>query len=703
MKHGRKIIVGITVVFAASVFWLASARVAEASVIRKPPINLGLVGYWSFDVGKGGLTAVDQSGSGNTGTLTNMDAGSDWVDGKLGQALDFDGSNDHITIPDGSNFKPSGSVSISAWVKTTANTAGDADIILGRGGSGGDDGYSLEVRGNKASFYSQNGGPFATGDVQSDADVNDGIWHHLVGVYDTSNNMIYLDGSLASTTAVGFTTILHDASATPTIGKRPDQLSLYFNGLIDEVRIYNRALSANEVARLYRLQKPKILTPNNTGLVGYWSFNEGAGGYAGDMSGNGNTGTLTNMDAGSDWVDGKLGQALDFDGSNDYVLVSSQLGQPTNVSLCSWVKLNAKDTTGAEVMSFTDRLALRMDDTTGPTGFYYHGTGWNNTAAGTANNIAGTGWRHVCFTHDDASDSQNLYIDGVLKKSTSYTQSIVWSGSTLNIGRHPSSGNFDFNGSIDEVRIYNRALSAAEVAGLYSTGLAKINTSPRGQLTNGLVGYWTFDGPDLSFVTNLATDVSGNGNHGRLTNMSTTSAPVIGRLGQALDFDGVNDQVVIPDSSPLDVNTMTLSAWVKPTTPANSNYVMIAKWQSVASSKSYFFILHPSTRTVNVSLTTNCSTQTNFTSNSTIPLDTWTHVAATYDGSQVVFWVNGVADGQTSFSGTICSAGSHVSIGHNPDSGAGSSQFLNGSIDEVRIYNRALSAAEIKRLYNMGR
>src|SRR3989344_7070946 len=80
---------------------------ADAATISKPMQSLGLVGYWSFDVGKPGAKAVDMSGRGNNGTLTNMNTTAAWVGGKVGNALDFDRVNDYVTITPISNIRGS--------------------------------------------------------------------------------------------------------------------------------------------------------------------------------------------------------------------------------------------------------------------------------------------------------------------------------------------------------------------------------------------------------------------------------------------------------------------------------------------------------------------------------------------------------------------------------------------------------------------
>ena len=106
----------LSAAIALAAVFLAPAG-ASAANLAKPANNLGLGGYWSFDDGAG-TAASDLSGSGNAGTLTNMDSATDWVAGKRGKALDFDGSNDYVTMGDVLDMG-TGDFTVSVWVKTT--------------------------------------------------------------------------------------------------------------------------------------------------------------------------------------------------------------------------------------------------------------------------------------------------------------------------------------------------------------------------------------------------------------------------------------------------------------------------------------------------------------------------------------------------------------------------------------------------------
>ena len=398
----------------------------------------GLVSHWQLDEGIG-TTAID-SIDGNNGIIN----GAAWTTGVSGDALSLDGVNDYIDLGNPANLQP-GTVSLSVWFKTTA-TGG---MIMRKRLYG----YGLEVlpAGNISFWiYTADAAKFTA--TSSNA-YNDNLWHHAVGVYGGSMVMLYIDGSPVASASAG--TIFYGAGAI-AIGRDGNSPGSYFKGLVDDVRIFQGELSAQEVLELYN---------QSSGLVSHWKFEEGSGTNAMD-SVDGNNGTIV----GATWTPGMVGGGLGFDG-NDFVKITGLLGQSQNTTISAWTNLSASDTTGAEVISLGDHVAVRLDNTggRGVTGFYYDGTTWRSTTTGIVH--AGTGWHHVVYVIDDANNLQRIYIDGIQKGFTAHTQSISYAGLGSNtfIGKHGNnSGNYDFNGIVDDVRVYHKVLSAEEVQGLYN-------------------------------------------------------------------------------------------------------------------------------------------------------------------------------------------------------------------------------------------
>ena len=172
-------------------------------------------------------------------------------------------------------------------------------------------------------------------------------------------------------------------------------------------------------------------------------------------------------------MDATRGQVLSLDGVDDSVQISGHFGDPANVTLAAWVKLTTADTQGAEVITLGDSAGIRLDDQGRLFGFMWNGSSWEFTTYDVT--LAGTGWHHVAYSFNDAANTGMLYLDGVQVASSTSTNSIVYTATTdanINadsfIGRHASSTSYDFNGLIDDARVYSRALSAAEIATLAS-------------------------------------------------------------------------------------------------------------------------------------------------------------------------------------------------------------------------------------------
>ena len=370
------------------------------------------------------------------------------------------------------------------------------------------------------------------------------------------------------------------------IGNIESGSNRYFNGSIDEVRIYDRALSASEITELYnqganRLAKVNVNQKTDvvgSGLVGYWTFDgqdtDWGANTVNDMSTNSNNGTITNMSTSTDAVSGIIGQALDFDGDNNYVDVPDSASLRVadgDFSVSFWLKRDAissviENLVGTEngVSNYLGwSIRLGGSDTIS----FYVNDGAGQKLAGGGEVLVVNEWYHFVGVVD-SGNTIYYYLNGTLQDSTSLAGETAFEKNYgLDIGNIESGSNRYFNGSIDEVRMYNRALSASEITELYNQGaekLLKVNMPQTDLMPNGLVGYWTFDGQDTNWGTNKTNDLSGNSNTGTMTSMSTSTSPVAGIVGQALEFDGTNDFVNISNSASLDITgSITVSVWFK--------------------------------------------------------------------------------------------------------------------------------------------
>jgi hypothetical protein len=203
----------------------------------------------------------------------------------------------------------------------------------------------------------------------------------------------------------------------------------------------------------------------------------------------------------------------------------------------------------------------------------------------------------------------------------------------------------------------------------------------------GLVAAYSFnEGTGTALI-----DRTGLGHTGTLAGATWTTA---GKFGGALSFDGVNDWVTINDANDLDLTTgMTLEAWVYPTANgAGSWRNVIIKERSSGEVYNLYANADTNAPKVYVIRAAQPNTPLDAFGTNQLPLATWTHLAATYDGTMLRLYVNGVEVGMRAVSGALLTSTGALRIGGN----SLWSEFFAGRIDDVRIYNRALTATQIQ-------
>jgi hypothetical protein len=337
--------------------------------------------------------------------------------------------------------------------------------------------------------------------------------------------------------------------------------------------------------------------------------------------------------------------------------------------------------------------------------------GSNRIAVHSNDNIlAANNWHHVVVTYNGSlaqASRLKIYVNGIDQTATGDVVSIgtLTDISVTNtwLGHDNSSVDPNFNGLIDDVRIYNRALSADEIKRLYKIGAtAKLGVvSNSTSLNKGLVGWWNFDGKTVSGTR--VFDASGNGNYGTMTNGPTLTE---GKLGQGMGFDGGDDYATLNKNTSFNISQGTVSVWVYAERDGGE---VITFGDGSANGDNGFEFAFGATGKITPKL---------FISgvfiwraqSPAVSFNTWHHVVVTVDGTGNKVFVDGIqqsltyVDGSaasTEFFDDIYSNASTIDIGRLNTTNFPT--YFDGTIDDIRIYNRALSADEVKRLYNMGR
>ena len=501
----------------------------------------GLMASYAF-VENGGSTAADSSGNGNTATLFG---GTTWVSGHTGSGLSFDGSTGYSTAP---SVPYVANWTVSAWVRSPA--------------APGASGYSGPVHREKnfqinwnhvdpafrgaaalnvgGTWYAASFGPLAAN-----------TWYFLAATYDGETLNAYTNGVLVTSNTAPSGPASSDANPL-TFGKHA-AASYFFQGNIDDVRVYNRALSTAEiqtdmntpvggggggdttppsititsptsnptyasstsplalggtasdnvgvtqvtwsnsaggsgiasgttswtVSSIVLQPGTNVLTvtasdaannigtdtltvtytPSVSGLMAAYNFDEGSGSIAADASGNGNTATLF---GGATWVTGHSGNGLSFDGGSGYSTAPS-VPYVANWTISAWVRSPAAPGASGYAGPVHREKNFQINwnhadpNFRGAAAVNVGGT-WYAASFGT---LAANTWYFLAATYD--GETLNAYSNGALVTSNAAPSGPASSDpNPLTFGKHAANSYF-FQGSIDDVRVYNRALSLSEI------------------------------------------------------------------------------------------------------------------------------------------------------------------------------------------------------------------------------------------------
>ena len=492
------------------------------------------------------------------------------------------------------------------------------------------------------------------------------------------------------------------------------------------------------------------------GLVGAWMPSFGVTGEKlRDVSGNGNDGTLTNMDAASDWVGTSKGLALDFDGSNDYAVIPSSKNMNFGFEDFTWSFLtNSNQSQSGTIRTFGNIVSTPWSSNdwivgqSSPTNFVFYSHNYSSSTAMFSHYLPYNQWNRVTIVR--RSNEFSLYINDFFP-----VQHKTFSGSLDTNDNRPfyagTSGIFSerWAGKIAAINIYNRALSPTEIKQLYlnpsapfqkkTTTVVSVPTAPvtttakavvlkkpkpsyatgyarnasesaNPNLWKGLVGAWM---PSFGVTGGTLKDVSGNGNDVVQVGAGAGWQASSLRNGSVNKYNpDINRYMIAEDASSIQPTSVTASFWVNVFALRNNESGFIDKQADPNASQNYlntcfhgyvtrgylrFRFASPSNSN-HVMISDESSgggTNTPFSNF----LNEWLHVACTYDEKtgQANLYRNGqnVVTQTSSPSPLKTGTGDLLINGMHPVS-----RFcLNGLMNSMLLHNRALSPTEIKQLY----
>ncbi len=650
--------------------------------------------WYDFNDGTG-TSVYDRSGNGNHGLMTNMDDKTDYVSGKYGKALDFDGNNDYVKSGNNSSLQITGSITIGTWIKTTQSEDGaiftkwDDNSVNQRAIL-----FAVDNAGKLRLSLDSTGNWTTTGTVYSNTVINDGQWHHVVAVYNGSNISLFVNGILDNSGS--YSSGIYNTPAEAEVASMGGGVEWYFDGEIDDLKVYN-----------YARTPAQIHEDMNGSPINYWSFDEGYGTTANDSMGN-NDGTITGLS----WEDsGRYGKALSYPGSSGTGVDLMDHSDLTNIqsnshssSISVWFK--SDKTSGGDTVAriitrdASDYFALVADQAGTNSNrllFYYSDTensGWQSIDSPTE-------WHHSVGVWDKENNNFYWYLDGELIYEDTTLTSFSTATRDIFLGANSEGGGLggnNFSGYIDEAKIYNYALSADQVKSEYNAPYGSPSfdgtsvrygvgdTDELGFTMPEPLAHWNFD--DGSGTS--AQDVSENGNTGTLTNMDASTDWVPGKYGKALDFDGSDDWVDVGNIG--DPNEGTISLWVNiDNINSGSQYLLDGR-----STGNWWFLQDYTSGSCTDSNGNICFNSLVEIPSTELTSGNWHHVVVTLGTSESKIYLDGkLINTGSAFDPSFASVRFATRYTN--------ASYFSGKIDEVKIYDQALTPAQVAWDYNKGK
>ena len=615
--------------------------------------------HWDLDE-TSGTTAADSIGS-SDGTLNNFPGDNSQWSCFAGGSLLFDGSDDYVSLPTESDYDFTTAMSVAVWVNVTNFDVAEQAIV-----TKGDTAWRLERNAGTDGVQFTVAGLSSNTVVQGSISVNDDNWHHVAGVYDGSDLLLYVDGQLDnSVTATG---TMDTNGSSVYFGANAGVAGREFNGRMDDVYIYDTALTPAAVLALAQQSQ-----------LGWWKLDETTGTSANDQSAYANDGTLTNM-AGTEWTTGVIDNGLNFDGSNHWVNTTIASNTTTTVTMMAWFK---SDDAGAIEDSYVRQRFVTQRDAAASSrlglginndrvAIYWDDSGSNIQENATV--LVADTWYHAAVTYDGAN--VRLYFNGVEDTNSPWAEASMSTPSTNTFEIGAGGGVRLFAGVLDDVRLYDRAVCAAEVAAIYAQGVV---------VAGGQSHHWT-----MNETSGTTTADSLGSSDGTLWGFPNDGSQWTCQNGGSLTFDGVDDYVALPTETDYDFTTaITVASWIQVTSFGVAEQAIITKGDTA-----WRLERNASTNAVQFTvdgLATNTVVQGSVSVND----GAWHHVAGVYDGADLLLYVDGVLDNSVTATGAMDTNDISVYFGDNAEVAG---RYFEGLMDDVYIYDTALTPSAILAL-----
>ncbi len=433
---------------------LALAVIASAGATVRA--DASLVGWWPLDEGSG-TVAKDASGNGYDGTFKGEPQ---WAAGRFGSALAFDGKDDYVDTAFTQNL---GTWTVGCWVKSPAAPA----AVAAAGPIHRESNFQINWNHTNATFRGAAGVKVGStwhgasfGALQADT------WYHLTGTYDGQDLKTYTNGQLITTNSTPDGPAANETN-TLKLGRHASNAAQFFTGTVDDARVYNHALSQKEI----------LCAMNNYSIdpIGWWKLDETAGTVAADASGNANDGVVS---GGAAWVAGKVDGALSFDGTDDFATlpIGSIIASLSDTTVATWANFSNAGGAWQRIFDFGSGTGVYMFlcprvGTNGVMRFAIRTATVGEQVVNTRTTLP-SDWHHVAVVLEAATKTIKLYQDGALVGSGATQLLPKDMGNTtqnwLGKSQWPDAL---YQGSLDEFRIYNRAMSQDEVANVMQGGV----------------------------------------------------------------------------------------------------------------------------------------------------------------------------------------------------------------------------------------